>query len=156
MHANWAHLLVNMLVLWSFGVALMSYFRLLWGNFAILHFLLLYVLSIGVSSIYTIIKHKDDSNYNAVGASGATSAVVFASLVFDPWHLIYFFGVIPVPGIVFGVLYLFYSYRMGKKGQDNIGHDAHFWGAIFGLLYPLIVKPQLISYFFNQLINIQF
>jgi membrane associated rhomboid family serine protease len=113
-------------------------------------------LSIGVSSIYTIIKHKDDSNYNAVGASGATSAVVFASLVFDPWHLIYFFGVIPVPGIVFGVLYLFYSYRMGKKGQDNIGHDAHFWGAIFGLLYPLIVKPQLISYFFNQLINIQF
>jgi membrane associated rhomboid family serine protease len=156
MHANWAHLLVNMLVLWSFGKALTYYFSLIWGNYAVIHFLLLYFFGIIASSVFSIIKHKDNPEYNAVGASGATSAVVFACMFFEPWRLIYFFGIIPIPGIVFGALYLIYSYRMSKQGNDNIGHDAHFWGALFGFVYPMIAKPQLIQHFIYQLTNFNF
>ncbi len=156
LHANWVHLLVNMLVLWSFGEALMVYFGFVFGQFAALHWLVLYVTSVVASSVYSLLKHRNNAWYSAVGASGATSAIVFACLVFDPWNMIYFFGVIPIPGILFGVIYLIYSYRQGRRGTDNIGHDAHFWGAIFGFAYPLIMKPALIIHFINTISNLPF
>lgn len=154
LHANWAHLIINMLVFWSFGAVLMQYFYVFWGEIGFLLFLLLYISSLIVSSLFSIAKHKDDYSYSAVGASGATSAIVFASIFFDPWNKIYFFGILPIPGIVFGVLYLIYTYRMSKKGTDNIGHDAHLWGALYGFVFPLILKPQLLEYFTHRMMNI--
>jgi len=110
-------------------------------------------LAIGASSIVSLVKHKDNPNYNALGASGAVSAVVFACIFFAPLEEILFFGVIPVPGILFGIGYLWYSWYMGKKNVDNVGHDAHFYGAIFGFIFPLILRPELIHQFIYQLIN---
>jgi len=153
-HANWAHVLVNMLVFWSFGSVLIQYFDIFWGNFANLLFIGFYLAAIILSSVFSFFKHKDNPYYSAVGASGGTSAIVFASIFFDPWNKVYFFGVIPIPGIIFGGLYLLYSYRMSKRGGDNIGHDAHFWGAVFGFFFPLLLKPELFQYFLNRLIRI--
>ncbi|MDR2011318.1 MAG: rhomboid family intramembrane serine protease [Bacteroidales bacterium] len=152
-HADWAHLIVNMLVFWSFGTVLIRYFQYFWHGYAVLLFLLLYISAIVVSSIYSVIKHKGDYGYSAVGASGATSAIIFASMFFDPWNMIYFFGIIPIPGILFGVIYLIYSYKMAKRGTDNIGHDSHFWGAVYGFVFPLIFKPSLFGFFIQQLKN---
>ena len=79
-------------------------------------------------------------------------AVVFTSIFFDPWNKLWFFGIIPVPGIIFGILYLGYSIYMAKKNADNIGHDAHFTGAIFGFIYPLLINPHLIEQFIDKLL----
>ena len=153
LHADWGHLIINMIVFFSFGDGLLKFFNYYFEASGSIIFLMLYVFSIMVSSIYSIIKNKDNSNYNAIGASGAVSAIVFANIFFDPWHKIYLFGIVAIPGILFGLFYLGYSYYMGKKAQDNIGHDAHFWGAVFGLIFPLLIKPELINHFTNQLLG---
>jgi membrane associated rhomboid family serine protease len=151
LHANWTHLIINMLVLYSFGTALEHNFQQAFGTRWIPYYLFLYIGSILISPLYALIRHKNDYLYNAVGASGAVSAVVFANIFFDPWNLIYFFGLVPVPGIVFGAIYLIYSWIMSKKGQDNIAHDTHFFGALFGFVVPIILNPDLLSYFIRQL-----
>ena len=153
LHSGWMHLAINMLVLWSFGTALLQYIDFFFEGGTIPIFLILYFGAIIASSINDIAKNKNDYTYNAVGASGATSAVVFACIFFAPWHKLYFFGIIPIPGIVFGLAYLFYSYRMAKKAADNIGHNAHFWGAVFGFFFFPVIKPGLIEFFINQLIK---
>ncbi|PLX15061.1 MAG: rhomboid family intramembrane serine protease [Salinivirgaceae bacterium] len=154
LHADWMHLIVNMLVLYSFAIPLRFFFNLFFSYIpASIFILIFYILAIGASSIVSLVKHKDNPNYNALGASGAVSAVVFACIFFAPLEEILFFGVIPVPGILFGIGYLWYSWYMGKKNVDNVGHDAHFYGAIFGFIFPLILRPELIHQFIYQLIN---
>ncbi|MFC2117849.1 rhomboid family intramembrane serine protease [Bacteroidota bacterium] len=150
LHANMEHLFVNMFVLYSFGSAVEDYFKV-FGDKWLLYYLLLFFGGIVLSSVYSLIKHKDNYHYNAVGTSGAVSAVVFAAIFFDPWRKILFFFILPIPGIVFAGLYLAYSYYMSKRKMDNIGHDAHFWGAIYGLAFPIIVNPELFNFFINQL-----
>jgi membrane associated rhomboid family serine protease len=151
-HADWVHLIVNMYVLYVFGEVCMHYFTLYFGGMASLYFLQLYFFSLIFSSIYSIFKHKNNPYYSAVGASGAVMAVVFTTIFFDPWNKLWFFGVVPVPGIVFGFLYLGYTIYMGKKNSDNIGHDAHFFGALFGFIFPVIVNYQLLEQFFDKLL----
>lgn len=151
LHANWQHLIINMLVLFSFGTSLSYYFSIYFGDNLIALYLGLYIGGVLISTLFTLIKEKDNFNYNAVGASGAVSAVVFACIFFNPLSKIFFFGIIPIPGIVFGGIYLAYSYYMGKKNVDNIGHDAHFWGAVYGFVFPLILKPSLLSNFIDKL-----
>ena len=145
-HADWTHLLVNMFVLFSFGKAIEMYFEDLQnrGDFPIIHlqFVILYLGGIIVSSLPTIIKHRKDSWYNSLGASGGVSSIVFASIFFDPLNIIYLYF-IPIPGIIFGILYLVYSQYMSKKNKDNVNHEAHLTGAIFGFIYPLIIHPGL-------------
>ena len=155
LHVNLTHLLINMFVLWSFGSAILYIFSEVppFDKMPLVHFIILYLGAVVFSSLYSLAKHKDNPHYNAVGASGAVSAVVFTSIFFAPWHLIYFFGIIPIPGILFGVIYLIYSYRMAQRGKDNIGHDAHFWGAVFGFAYPLMVEPQLVVAFIKNLME---
>ena len=153
-HADWTHLLVNMFVLFSFGKAIELYL----GNLKNLgyihsiqfHFILLYLGGIIVSSLPSIIKHRNDSWYNSLGASGGVSSVVFASIFFNPLNIIYLYF-IPIPGIVFGILYLVYSQYMSKRNKDNVNHEAHFTGAVFGFVYPLIIHPGLIKIFLSQL-----
>ncbi|RKE03834.1 rhomboid family intramembrane serine protease [Marinifilum flexuosum] len=153
LHANWDHLLVNMIVLYFFGDALEYYFSYNFGSASVIYFIALYLGAIVLSTLYDLKKHKEHYHYNAVGASGATSAVVFATIFFAPLQPIYLFFVIPIPGIIFAAGYLYYSYYMGKKNIDNIGHSAHFSGALFGFLFPLIIKPKLFSLFLQQILN---
>ena len=153
LHANWTHLIVNMLVLYSFGTALERYFQQFFGANWIPYYLILYFGAILVSPLYALFKHRNDYLYNAVGASGAVSAVVFAAIFFDPWNKIYFFGMIPMPGIVFAVGYLIYSWLMSSRNKDNVAHDTHFFGALFGFLVPILLNPHLFTFFIRQLLH---
>jgi len=152
-HANWEHLLVNMIVLWSFGLAVEHHFQLQFGAISRWYFLALFVGSLIFSSLWSLIKERNNLYYNAVGASGAVSAVLFAAIFFNPWENIYFFGILPMPGIIFGVLYLYYSFYMSRKKVDNIGHDAHFLGAVIGFCTPIIIRPSLFLEFINMLFS---
>ncbi|MDY0253522.1 MAG: rhomboid family intramembrane serine protease [Tenuifilaceae bacterium] len=154
-HADFMHLLINMIVFLSFGLAVESIFKQLEqqgviGN-ATLHFLTLYMGGVVISCLTTLGKHKDNYYYQAVGASGAVSAVVFTSIFFRPLDNLYIMGILPVPAIIFGVAYLVYSHYMSRKTIDNINHDAHFIGAVFGFIYPLLIDPKLIRVFLSQL-----
>lgn len=153
-HASWEHLLVNMIVLYSFGSAIEVYFKSYFGDKTLVYYLLLYFGGVLASNIYAMIKHHNNYFYNSVGASGAVSAVLFAAIFFDPWNKIYFFGILPIPGIVFAVLYLVYSYQMSHKKSDNVAHDAHFLGAVFGFIFPVILNPDLFEMFLDKLFRL--
>jgi membrane associated rhomboid family serine protease len=155
LHADWVHLVINMLVLFSFGIYVEKEFGILEnaGNIrsGLVSFIFLYFSSIIISSLSTFIKKRKDPYYIAVGASGAVSAVLFTSIFFSPLEKILLYGIIPMPGIVFGILYLAYSSYMGKKENDHINHYAHFWGAIYGMIFPLFLDPSLINHFIAQI-----
>ena len=153
-HADWIHLLVNMFVFFSDGTSTEKAFGQLasygYIRYPLIHYLLLYFGGILVSSIPSVLKHRDHPWYNSVGASGAVSSVIFTTIFFQPRNLIYFYF-IPVPAILFGVVYLIYSQYMSRKSDQNINHDAHFYGAVFGFIYPLLIHPPLIRIFLNQM-----
>lgn len=152
-HAGWEHLVVNMIVLYSFGAIVEQYFQINFGSIGTYYYLILFFGSIIFSTLLSLYKQKDNPYYNAVGASGAVSAVLFTAIFFQPWAPIYFFGVLPIPGIIFGGLYLYYSYYMSTKKSDNIGHDAHFLGAIFGFIFPILLRSELFMDFINVLFS---
>jgi membrane associated rhomboid family serine protease len=140
-HADYMHLGFNMLTLWFFGRNIEIIFQQLFGNK--IYFLLFYVLALIVSDIPSYIRHRNNYSYRSIGASGAVSAVVFAAILFQPWATILVF-VIPMWAILYGVLFLGYSVYMSRRGGDGINHDAHFWGAIFGVLFPLVLKWDVV------------
>lgn len=154
-HADWVHLGLNIYVLYLFGGTVETSFVAQFGLVkGIVNYLLLYIGGLAVSSFYSYAKHQDNTHYNALGASGAVSAVVFASIALFPMKelgiiLIPFY----IPGVIFGALYLLYSNYMAKKQMDNIGHDAHFWGALFGFVITFVFNPDLLSSFVNQITN---
>lgn len=152
-HANFIHLLINMIVLWSFGGVVESYYQSMFPELGQLFFIVLYILGIVLSDIPTYLKHKNNIHYASLGASGAVSAVVFASILFQPWAKIYIWGVIGIPGIVLGVAYLIYSVVKSKEGSDLVNHDAHLWGAIFGVVFTIVLEPSTAMHFVDQLIN---
>lgn len=147
-HADSMHLLVNMITFWSFGLFIESAFQQL--GFGLSGYLGLYFGGLIVATLPDIIKHKNNSNYVSIGASGAVSAVLFASIFLNPWSKILILGILPVPGIVFGVLYLVYCQYMEKRGRDHVNHNAHFMGAVYGFVYPFIMKPSLINMFISH------
>ena len=151
LHANWVHLLINMFVLYSFSQIVEQGYSQLFGNKGMFYFLILYIGAIIISDIPSYKKHQNNGYYKSLGASGAVSAVVFASLVFQPLAPIYIWGLIGIPGIILGILYLVYSAQMTKRSADNINHDAHFYGAVFGFAYTILLEPKLFLHFINQL-----
>ncbi len=154
LHADWVHLIVNMLVLYSFGSSVEQDFKFMaartWMKFPILWYVLFYLLSLIISSLTTLRKHKDDIWYNSVGASGAVSAVLFCCIFFDPNMTLLFMGIVPIKAFIFGPLYLLYSYYSGRKAADNINHDAHLLGAVFGFCFPMLIDVNLIKWFLEQ------
>jgi len=150
-HADWIHLGVNMLVLWSFGNVVERYYNLIFAEKGLFYFILLYLGGLVISITPSYKRNIDNPGYNALGASGAVAAVLFTAILFDPLSKIYLYGIIGIPGIILGVIYLFYSYYMDKKGNDNINHDAHMWGAIFGIVFTLALKPSIFIYFIDKL-----
>ena len=156
-HADWMHLIVNMLVLFMFGQNIENIFGQL-AEAGVLHlapvwFSFLYLTAIVVASLTTLKKHRDNIWYNSVGASGGVSAILFCYIFFYPFRTLYLYGILPLPGIVLGVLYLFYSQYMSKKNRDNVNHDAHFVGAVFGFLFPLLISYKLIYTFTDQIVT---
>jgi len=152
LHAGWAHLLINMFVLYSFGSVVEDAFQMYFGAKGLLYFAMLYVGGVLFSTLWDFGKYKNDPYYSAVGASGAVSAVVFASILLNPAGKIFLFPIpFPLPSWVFGIFYLVYSAYMGKKGTDNIGHTAHFWGAIFGIVLTGILVPGVFQSFYHYL-----
>lgn len=150
-HAGWTHLLVNMMVLYFFGVPVESFLGLYFGNKGAALFLLLYGGGLLMSNLWSLIRHRNNYYYNAVGASGAVSAVMFTFIFLDPWQKLYFFGIVPIPGILFAAGYLVYSWYKSKNESDNIAHDAHFLGAVYGFVFPILLKPGLLDRFLDQL-----
>lgn len=151
-HSGWGHLLFNMLTLYFFGRVVEQYFGAAFGGvLGTVLYIVLYVSALAVSSIGDLIKYRDNWNYNALGASGAVSAILFASILFAPKMGIYIYLIpIPVPGYIFAPLYLLYCWYMAKRNMDNIGHTAHFLGALYGVLFPIICKPEIIAFCISQ------
>jgi membrane associated rhomboid family serine protease len=153
-HADWLHLIVNMYVLYGFGRLVEVYLSFYFGVMSKLIYLLLYLSAIIISSLSTYFKQQDNAHYTSLGASGAVSAIVFATILFNPMGKIaLIFIPIGIPGIVLGGLYLIYSYIMGQRSSDRINHEAHFYGAVYGMLFMVVLKPQLITLFFQQITN---
>lgn len=154
-HGDYMHLIINMFVLLSFG----QYIEQLFKSYAItgtissdyLTYILLYLGGGVAASIPDLIYRRNNPYYNSIGASGAVSAVLFASIFFNPWNKLYLFAIIPIPGIVFGVMYILYSQYMDKRGGTNVNHRAHLWGAIYGFLFPLLMNPRLIEVFLRNI-----
>ena len=150
-HADWVHLFVNMFTFYSFGMYVEGVFGMLgWGRWA---FAVLYFGGMVVASAGDLLKRRGDPGYVSVGASGAVSAVLFTAIFFDPWNRIYLFAAVPVPGILFGVFYLLYCQYMGRRGGDGVNHDAHFYGAMFGLVLPVLLDRRLLGHFVERLLG---
>lgn len=151
-HADFMHLGFNMFTLYFFGSFIEEMFLVIFKGKG--YYLLFYVLALVLSDIPTYIKHKNNYAYRAIGASGAVSAVVFAAILFQPWAKILVFF-IPMPAILYGIIYLGYTIYMSRRGSGpgGINHDAHLWGAVFGILFPLIFEPKIGPYFLNQLLH---
>ena len=148
-HADYMHLIFNMLTLYFFGTIMEAHYQ---GELGLQkwYYLALYIGALIVSNIPTYLKHRNDYNYRSLGASGAVSAVLFAFILLRPWQQIIVL-VFPVPAIVYGGIFLLYSAYMSKKGGDNVNHDAHFYGALFGILFTIAVRPEVINIFMNEL-----
>jgi membrane associated rhomboid family serine protease len=150
-HADWTHLIVNMFTFYSFGVYIESIFANIGhGRWA---FVLLYFGGMAVASAHDLLKRRGDPDYFSVGASGAVSAVLFSAIFFHPWSKIYLFAIIPMPGILFGVAYLWYCHYMARGANDGINHNAHLYGALYGFLFPAFLEPSLVHHFLDQLLH---
>jgi membrane associated rhomboid family serine protease len=150
-HADLTHLVINMFVLWSFGNAVERYFYPGYlGEFSAQKYMALYFGGIAVSSIPSYVRHNKNPDYAALGASGGVSAVVFAAILFEPWQNLYLYGVIAIPQILAGAAYLIYSWYKDKKSTDNIGHMAHFTGAVWGFLFTGFMNFELFTRFLQK------
>jgi membrane associated rhomboid family serine protease len=138
LHADMGHLFFNMLTLYFFAPVVLGFL----GNFS---FILVYFGSLIFGSLLTMLFHKDDYNYRAVGASGAVTGVLYSAILLQPDMMLGLFFIIPIPAYLFGIVYLLYSIYGMKAKNDNIGHTAHFGGAIGGYLITLLRNPELIQ-----------
>ncbi len=153
-HADGMHLVFNMVTLYSFGGLMEGYFG---ARIGLVGFLLFYLSAVVIAILPTFMRHRHDARYRSLGASGAASAVLFASILLDPWSGISLFLIpIPVPAFVFAGLYIWYSIWMDKRGGDNINHSAHLWGALYGVMFTLLQQPALAPHFLQRLVNPDF
>lgn len=137
LHADFSHLIFNMITLYFFAPVVIGYL----GS---LSFLIIYFGSLIFGSLLTIVFHKNDYNYRAIGASGAVTGVLYSAILLQPDMMLGIFFIIPMPAYVFGILYLLYSIYGMRAKNDNIGHTAHFGGAIGGYLITLATSPHLL------------
>ena len=154
LHADWVHLFINMFVLYSFGDVVIAYLSYFFGIKGVFYFILLYVGGVLFSVLVDFGRHKENAYYTAVGASGAVSAIVFASIIVYPTGSVFLFLIpIPIPSAIFGILYLIYSAYMAKRGRDNIGHNAHFFFFFFGITFMIVTRRQVALDFVQKIAN---
>lgn len=149
-HADWMHLLFNMVTFFYFGFALEAIFVQTNGAIGHFYFALLYVASLVLSDIPTIAQQKNNPSYFSLGASGAISAVLFSFILFYPKAELRIFFAIPMPAYVFAGLYIAYCIWASKNAQDRINHDAHLFGALSGLLITILLHSWIINHFIDQ------
>ena len=138
-HADWGHLIFNMIALYMFGEIVERQFIGVFGQMGKLVYLAMYVLALAASVIPTYINNKDNYHYRSLGASGAVSAVIFAGILFHPLVGIgLFFIPVYIAGFLFGALYLFFSGWLDRRGGGNINHSAHIFGALFGVGFTIV------------------
>ena len=139
LHLDFSHLLFNMLTLYFFADVVI-------GSIGYVKFLIIYFASLLVGNLLSFYFHKDDYNYSAIGASGAVSGILYSAILFYPNMSLYLFFIpIPIPAWIFGILYLLYSIYGMKKSLGNIGHDAHFGGALAGYVLTILFAPSLLN-----------
>lgn len=153
LHKDHVHLIFNMITLYFFGRIIEMVFEAIFGSRGSIYFAALYLLAIIVSDIPSYFKYRHTPAYSSLGASGGVSAIVFAFILFLPLEKINLYLFIPIPGFILGGLYLIYSYYQGRRGADHINHDAHLYGALFGLIFCVILYPPSVQNFIDQLKN---
>lgn len=138
LHGDMGHLFFNMFTLYMFAPVVINYF----GSAS---FFLIYMASLVFGSLLTLLMHKNEYNYRAIGASGAVVGILYSAILIDPTMNLYLFFIpIPIPAYLFGIGYLLYSIYGMKAKNDNIGHTAHFGGAIGGYLITLLKEPTMV------------
>lgn len=137
LHADMGHLFFNMFTLFMFAPVVSNYF----GNAS---FFLIYMASLTSGSLLTLYMHKNDYNYRAIGASGAVTGIIYSAILINPNMMLGLFYVIPIPAYLFGIGYLLYSIYGMKAKNDDIGHTAHFGGAIGGYVITLLKEPTML------------
>ena len=156
-HKDGTHLLFNMFTFYFFGNEVEQYFIYVFGQLTgIVVFVVFYLVAIIVADLPTYLKEKDNPAYHALGASGGTSATVFASIILMPLSYICIFGIFCLPGFILGLLFLGYAFYKGKMSNDHINHDAHFYGALFGIGVIVLLAPENAVYFWEEIKTFSF
>ena len=150
-HADLSHLLFNMITLFFFGRLTESVITSLAGPVT---FVLFYLSAIVVAILPSYLRHRDDGRYRSLGASGAVAAMLFAAILVDPWMMI--FVPIPIPGILYGIGYLAWSWWADRNSMDGVNHNAHLSGAIYGVLFMLLMDSRVATHFVQALASPRF
>ena len=156
-HNGYIHLGFNMFTFFFFGQVVENIFEQVLFEKASLTYILFYLSAIVISDLPVAIKNRHNPGYNSLGASGAVSAIVFCSILFFPLNKICLYGLLCLPGFILGLIYVIYSYWQGKNAAwDNVNHEAHLYGALYGLVFGLIIYPQAGPSFLDQILNYRF
>lgn len=148
-HGDFMHLAFNMITLYFFGRLMEGFYADYLGPLGFVGF---YLSALVVSALPSYLRHRNDPEYATLGASGAVSAVLFAFILLQPWQIIYVY-VIPVPAIIYAVLYVGYSIYAERKQADHINHSAHLAGAVYGVLFTVLMEPRVLGHFWQALLN---
>ncbi len=139
LHADFSHLLFNMLTLYFFADVVIV-------SLGYIKFSIIYLASLLTGNLLSYFFHKDEYHYSAIGASGAVMGILYSAILFHPEMSLYLFFIpIPIPAWIFGIMYLLYSIYGMKKSIGNIGHDAHFGGALAGYVLTILFAPYLLQ-----------
>lgn len=145
-HQDYLHLIFNMVSLYFLGLYAEYGFSVKFGDMYKFYFIFFYFSAMIVADIPVFFKHRKNAYYRALGASGAVSAVIFAAILLEPNISLMVFPIpFRIPGVVYAVLYVLYSAYMSKNSRDNIGHDAHLYGALYGVAFVAIFVPNTIE-----------
>ncbi|QHL89428.1 rhomboid family intramembrane serine protease [Nibribacter ruber] len=155
LHADFGHLFFNMFSFYMFGRVVEQYFMAIFGpTMGIVLYLVLYLGAIILSDLPTYFKHRNDRGYYSLGASGGVAAIIFSSIYFNPQSELIIF---PIPfhikGYIFGALYLIYSYYQARRAGDGINHSAHFYGALFGVVFTIGLVPEYFPRFLELILE---
>ena len=150
-HADVGHLIFNMFSLYFFGEAMEMFLGGYFGSNGTIYYLLLFLAGIVVSDIPTFLKHRNNSNYNSLGASGGVSALLFAFILLAPLQKVCLYFAICVPGFIFGGIYMAYSFYESRQNRGRVNHDAHLYGALFGIVFMAFLLPESIPNFISQI-----
>lgn len=152
-HGNWMHLAINMYVFYGFGEQVEYRFLEIFGPaIGRVNFLLLYLATAVMANVPTYYRHRHNQAFRSVGASGAVSGILFVFILFEPWATLGLFFIIPVKAILAALLFLVYSSYAGRRSNDMIDHEAHFYGAVFGFSFACALKPSLFGDFVQKIV----
>lgn len=150
-HNGSMHLFLNLFTLYFFGGAIEAIVQAYFGALGLYLYVFLFASAVVVANIHTTIKYRKNPQYNSLGASGGVSALVMSFILFDPLQELCLYAIICLPGYILGSVFILYSIIMGRRNRDNINHDAHLYGALYGVVFIILLKPDIISSFIISL-----